>query len=61
MESEAAAQPPIGRQPATGVNVLTAVAGALAKNGGPPGSRLVYRMNPKGEHVVAVIWPPEPS
>jgi len=43
------------------INVLTAVAEALAKNGGPPGYRVVYRMNPKGEHVVAVIWPPELS
>ena len=48
-------------QPVGSVQVLTAVAEALAKNGGPPGYRVVYRMNAKGEHVVAVIWPPEPS
>jgi hypothetical protein len=48
-------------QPVGSVKVLTAVAEALAKNGAPPGYRVVYRMNPKGEHVVAVIWPPEPS
>jgi hypothetical protein len=44
-----------------GVRVFTAVAEALAKNGAPAGYRVVYRTNPKGEHVVAVIWPPEGS
>jgi hypothetical protein len=39
----------------TGVKVIAAVAEALAKNGAPAG----YRTNPKGEHVVAIIWPPE--
>jgi hypothetical protein len=24
------------------------------------GSRVVYRQNPKGEHVVALIFPPQP-
>jgi len=46
-------------QAASGVRVLTAVAEALAKNGAPAGYRVVYRINPKGEHVVAIIWPPE--
>ena len=46
-------------QAARGVKMLTAVAEALAKNGAPAGYRVVYRTNPKGEHVVAIIWPPE--
>ena len=46
-------------QPPSGVKVLAAVAEALAKNGAPAGYRVVYRTNPKGEHVVAVIWAPE--
>jgi hypothetical protein len=29
---------------------------ALARNGVPSGYRVVYRTNPRGEHVVAVIW-----
>jgi hypothetical protein len=32
---------------------------ALVRNGVPAGYRVVYRTNPRGEHVVAVIWPPE--
>jgi len=52
--------PPAEDPPASGFNVLAAVAEALAKNGPPPGYRVVYRTNPRGEHVVAVIWPPEP-
>jgi hypothetical protein len=32
---------------------------ALVRNGVPTGYRVVYRTNPWGEHVVAVIWPPE--
>jgi len=46
-------------QPLEGMHVLTAVAEALAKKGAPAGYRVVYRTNPKGEHVVAVIWPPQ--
>ena len=52
-------QPRIEDKPASSAKVLTAVAEALAKNGAPAGYRVVYRTNPKGEHVVAVIWPPE--
>jgi len=59
MEPSTSSQPRGETQPATGVILLAAVAEALAKNGAPPGYRVVYRTNPKGEHVVAIIWPPE--
>jgi hypothetical protein len=59
MEPAISHRPPVETQPATGVKILAAVAEALAKNGAPPGYRVVYRTNPKGEHVVAIIWPPE--
>ena len=58
MEPSTHDQPRREAQPA-GVIFLAAVAEALAKNGAPPGYRVVYRTNPKGEHVVAIIWPPE--
>jgi hypothetical protein len=61
MESGTSDRPPVESQPASGVSVLAAIAEALAKNGAPAGYRVVYRTNPKGEHVVAVIWPPAPS
>jgi hypothetical protein len=41
------------------MKILATVAEALAKSGAPAGYRVVYRTNPKGEHVVAIIWPPE--
>jgi hypothetical protein len=58
MEPEIPDQRPVEGHPASGVNGLAAVAEALAKNGAPAGYRVVYRTNPRGEHVVAVIWPP---
>jgi hypothetical protein len=61
MEAGTPEQPRVKDQPGSGVKVLSAVAEALAKNGAPAGYRVVYRTNPKGEHVVAIIWPPEPS
>ena len=59
MEPSTSDQPCGETQPPTGVILLAAVAEALAKNGAPPGYGVVYRTNPKGEHVVAIIWPPE--
>jgi hypothetical protein len=59
MEPSTSDQPRGETRPATGAILLAAVAEALAKNGAPPGYRVVYRTNPKGEHVVAIIWPPE--
>jgi diadenosine tetraphosphate (Ap4A) HIT family hydrolase len=44
---------------ASGMKVFTVIAEALAKTAAPTGYRVVYRTNPKGEHVVAVIWPPQ--
>jgi len=59
MEPTTSDQPRRETQPITAVKLLAAIAEALAKNGAPPGYRVVYRTNPKGEHVVAIIWPPE--
>jgi hypothetical protein len=59
MEAGPSDHPRVEDQAASGVKMLTAVAEALAKNGAPVGYRIVYRTNPKGEHVVAIIWPPE--
>jgi hypothetical protein len=61
MEARLSDHPRAEDQAASGVKMLTAVAEALAKNGAPAGYRVVYRMNPKGEHVVAIIWPRETS
>jgi hypothetical protein len=61
MEPRSSDQPPVEDRPASGVNVLAAVAEALLRNGAPAGYRVVYRTNPRGEHVVAVIWPPQPA
>ena len=58
MEPQTSDQSRVEDQPASSVKVFTAVAEALAKNGPPAGYRVVYRTNPKGEHVVAIIWPP---
>jgi hypothetical protein len=51
-------QPSPEDRPVSGVRLVTDVVDALMQRGGPPGYRVVYRTNPKGEHVVAVIWPP---
>jgi hypothetical protein len=32
---------------------------ALAKSRGMKGHRVGYKLNAKGEHVVAMIWPPQ--
>jgi hypothetical protein len=59
MDPDSSDHPPVNHHPLLGVNVLAAVAEALAKNGAPVGYRVVYRTNPRGEHVVAVVWPPQ--
>ena len=59
MESGPSDHPRVEDQASAGVKMLTAVAEAIAKNGAPAGYRIVYRTNPKGEHVVAIVWPPE--
>jgi hypothetical protein len=60
MESAAAPSRHLEAPPIGAVKVLAAVVEALA-NGAPAGYRVVYRTNAEGEHVVAIIWPPEPS
>jgi hypothetical protein len=60
MEAARPVQPSPEDQPVSGVKLVTEVVDGLVKRGGPPGYRVVYRTNPKGEHVVAVIWPPSP-
>ena len=32
---------------------------ALVKSRGMTKAKVAYKMNAKGEHVVAVIWPPQ--
>jgi hypothetical protein len=59
MEAGTSDRPRVEDQPVSGVKMLTAVAEVLAKIGAPAGCRVVYRTNPKGEHVVAIIWPRE--
>lgn len=58
MENESADPRPVEDPSPTGVNVMIEVIEAIAKKRIPAGYRVVYRTNPKGEHVVAVIWPP---
>ena len=61
MEAGASDRPRGEDQPVSGLKILATVAEALAKIGAPAGYRVVYRTNPKGEHVVAIIWPREAS
>ncbi len=56
MEAGPSDHPRVEDEAGIGVKMLTAVAEALAKNGAPAGYRIVYRTNPNGEHVVAIIW-----
>jgi hypothetical protein len=41
------------------MKVMIDVMETVARKRALPGYRVVYRVNPKGEHVVAVISPPE--
>lgn len=60
MEAACPDQPSPEDQPVSDVKLVMEVVEGLVKCGGPPGYRVVYRTNPRGEHVVAVIWPPSP-
>jgi hypothetical protein len=42
-----------------GAKAFMQVVEALATSGGMKGFRVAYKQNAKGEHVVAVIWPPQ--
>ena len=59
MESRSSDPPPIVNESPLGLKMMIEVFEALVRNGVPSGYRVVYRTNPRGEHVVAVIWPPE--
>ena len=61
MEAGPSDRPRVEDPLVSGVKILATVAEALAKSGAPAGYRVVYRTNPKGEHVVAIIWPREAS
>ncbi len=58
MDAQSSEQQPVDREALVGVKVMMEVMQALAKSGAPAGYRVVYRTNPRGEHVVAVVWPP---
>lgn len=59
MEPRSSDPPPLANESPPGLKMMIEVFEALARNGVPAGYRVVYRTNPRGEHVVAVIWPPE--
>jgi hypothetical protein len=61
MEPSSADEPYTEDQSPIGVKLMIDVVEMLARQRALPGYRVVYRTNPKGEHVVAVIWPPESS
>lgn len=43
------------------MRVLVDVVEELARRHELVGYRVVYRSNPRGEHVVSIIWPPDPA
>jgi hypothetical protein len=61
MEPSSADQPAAEDQSPIGVKLMIDVMETLARKRALPGYRVVYRVNAKGEYVVAVIWPPESS
>jgi hypothetical protein len=60
METQLADRPSPQAPSTSGVQLVMEVVDELMKRRGPAGYRVVYKTNPRGEHVVAVIWPPEP-
>jgi hypothetical protein len=44
-----------------GAKAFMEVIDALAASRGMKGYRVAYKQNANGEHVVAVIWPPQTS
>jgi hypothetical protein len=61
MEPRSADDPATEDQSSIGMKVMIDVMETVAQKRALLGYRVVYRVNPKGEHVVAVIWPPESS
>jgi hypothetical protein len=61
MEPRSADDPAAEDQSSIGMKVMIDVMETVAQKRALLGYRVVYRVNPKGEHVVAVIWPPESS
>lgn len=59
MEPRPSGPPPVENVSPLGLKMMIEVFEALARSRVPAGYRVVYRTNPRGEHVVAVIWPPE--
>jgi hypothetical protein len=59
MEPRSPEPPPVKKTSPLGLKMMIEVFEALVRNQVPTGYRVVYRTNPRGEHVVAVIWPPE--
>ena len=52
-------RPRIEDRPPLRVKALMEVVDALAKSRGMTEARVAYKTNGKGEHVVAIIWPPQ--
>jgi hypothetical protein len=52
-------RPHIDDRPPLGVKPFMEVVEALAKSRGMTSARVAYKTNSKGEHVVAIIWPPQ--
>jgi hypothetical protein len=52
-------QPRIEDRPPLGVKALMEVIEKLAASRGMKSYRVGYKQNGMGEHVVAVIWPPQ--
>ena len=52
-------RPRIEDRPPLGVKALMEVVEALVKSRGMTKARVAYKTNANGEHVVAIIWPPQ--
>ena len=60
MRSRSSDRPPVEDQATSGAQVAMEVVDAVMTRRELAGYRVVYRMSPRGEHVVTVIWP-QPS
>jgi hypothetical protein len=61
MQPQGSDQAPVEDQSPLGVTMMIEVMESLARTRAPAGYRVVYRTNPRGEHVVAIIWPQQTS
>jgi hypothetical protein len=54
-------RPLLEDRPPLGAKVLMELVGELAASRGMKNYRVGHKQNAKGEHVVALIWSPEPT